>query len=405
MSDDFEKNLRDHLHSEAQGTREFPRRLRGRIRDGIAPRTRARMAPQLALAGALVLVAIAVLAFRNPTIINVVTTSIKNLIEPSPTPAPKPFLCEDQSGGSGGVTAILTNIRPGSHAGDGYDRVVFDFNGGIPSWDLARQESATFTRDASGQQVTLDGSVGLKLVFRGADVYAPTGPPGSVPGGPPSDLKPAFASIREVAQLGNFERQLTYGFGLSSSQCVRVLELSNSRLVIDVATSGSASTTAAPTPLPTQPAATDLGAFSCLDHSGGVNSGPAMQLTAVRVAHQQGFDRIVFEFAPPAGAAAHIPAYTVSRQGSAKFIKDPSGMPVSMRGSAGLRMVFHGASGVDSYSGPRDITPSLPVVQEVEQLGDFEAVLSWGAGLSQASCIRTLELSTPTRLVIDVQTP
>ena len=60
---------------------------------------------------------------------------------------------------------------------------------------------------------------------------------------------------------------------------------------------------------------------------------------------------------------------------------------------------------VDSYAGPRDITPSLPVVQEVEQLGDFEAVLSWGAGLSQASCIRTLELSTPTRLVIDVQTP
>jgi hypothetical protein len=405
MSDDFEKNLRDHLHREAEETREFPRRLRGRIRDGIAPRTRARMAPQLALAGALVLVAVAVLAFRNPTIINVVTTSIKNLIEPSPTPAPKPFLCEDQSGGSGGVTAILTNIRPGSHAGDGYDRVVFDFNGGIPSWDLARQESATFTRDASGQQVTLDGSVGLKLVFRGADVYAPTGPPGSVPGGPPSDLKPAFASIREVAQLGNFERQLTYGFGLSSSQCVRVLELSNSRLVIDVATSGSASTTAAPTPLPTQPAATDLGAFSCLDHSGGVNSGPAMQLTAVRVAHQQGFDRIVFEFAPPAGAAAHIPAYTVSRQGSAKFIKDPSGMPVSMRGSAGLRIVFHGASGVDSYTGSRDITPSLPVVEEVEQLGDFEAVLSWGAGLSQPSCIRTLELSSPTRLVIDVQTP
>jgi hypothetical protein len=45
------------------------------------------------------------------------------------------------------------------------------------------------------------------------------------------------------------------------------------------------------------------------------------------------------------------------------------------------------------------------VLQEVEQLGDFEAVLSWGAGLSRPSCIRTLELSNPTRLVIDVQTP
>ena len=396
MNDDFEKNLRDHLHREAEETREFPRRLRGRIRDGIAPRARARMAPQLALAGALVLVAIAVLAFRNPTIINVVTTSIKGLIEPSPSPTPQPFLCQDQSGGSSGVAATLTNIRAAAHAGDGYDRVVFDFNGGIPSWDLARQESASFVRDASGQNVTLEGNAGLKLILRGTDVT------GSVS----SDLQPRFTSIREIAQIGNFEHQLTYAIGLSSSQCIRVLQLTNSRLVIDVATSGSASTTAAPTPLPTvPPSGTDLGAFSCLDHSGGADSGPAMQLTAVRVAHQTGYDRIVFEFAPQAGATAHIPAYTVSRQASAKFVKDPSGQLVTMRGSAGLRIVLHGASGATSYTGNRDQIVNLPVVQEVEQLGDFEAVLSWGAGLSQASCIRTLELSNPTRLVIDVQTP
>jgi hypothetical protein len=397
VSDQFEKNLRDHLHREAEETREFPRRLRGRIRVGIAPRSRTGMAPQLALAAALVLVAIAVLAFRNPTILTVVTTSIKQLVQPSPSPAPRPFLCQDQSGGSAGLTTQLTNVRPGSHAGDGYDRVVFDFNGGIPSWDVTRQESATFTRDASGQQVTLDGSAGLKLVLRDVDLA------GSVPG----DLKPRFTSVREVAQLGNFERVVTYGIGLSSSQCVRVLALNNpTRLAVDVATSGSASTTAAPTPLPTvPPSASDPGPFSCLDHSGGADSGLAMQLTAVRVAHQPGFDRIVFEFAPQAGGVAHIPAYTVSRQASAQFVKDPSGQPVTMRGSAGLRIVFHGASGAISYTGSRDQTPNLPVVQEVEQLGDFEAVLSWGAGLSRASCLRVLELSTPTRLVIDVQTP
>ena len=397
MSDDFEKNFREHLHSEAEETREFPRRLRGRIRDGIAPQARAGLAPQLALAGALVLVAVAVLAFRNPTIITVVTTKITQLIQPSPSPTPRPFLCQDQSGGSSGLTTQLTNIRPASHAGDGYDRIVFDFSGGIPSWDLTRQESATFTRDASGQQVTLDGSAGLKLVLRDADLAD------TVAG----DLQPRFSSVREVAQLGNFERVLTYGIGLSSSQCVRVLPLSNpSRLAIDVATTASPSTTAAPTPLPTlSPSGTDLGAFSCLDTSGGADSGLAMQLTAVRVAHQTGFDRIVFEFAPQAGGTAHIPAYTVSRQASAQFVKDPSGMPVTMRGSAGLRIVFHGASGATSYTGSRDLTPNLPVVQEVEQLGDFEAVLSWGAGMSRASCLRTLELANPTRLVIDVQTP
>ena len=57
----------------------------------------------------------------------------------------------------------------------------------------------------------------------------------------------------------------------------------------------SASTTAAPTPLPTlSPSGTDLGAFTCLDHSGGANVGSAMQLSAVRVAHQPGFDRRSF---------------------------------------------------------------------------------------------------------------
>jgi len=395
MSDDFEKNLRDHLHREAEETREFPRRLRGRIRDGIAPRTRVRMVPQLALAGALVLVAVAVLAFRNPTIINVVTTKITQLIQPSPSPTPQPFTCTDRSGGTSGASSQLSTIRTALH--DGYDRIVFEFSAQIPSYDLTRQDSATFVRDASGQPVTLDGSVGIKLVFRNTDVAS----------GVSADAKPALTSVREITEIGNFERVLSYGVGLASSQCVRVLELSGpSRLVVDVATTASASTTAAPTPLPTQPAATDLGQFSCLDHSGGADSGSAMQLTAVRVAHQPGgYDRIVFEFAPQAGATAHTPAYTVSRQASAKFVKDPSGLPVTMRGSSGLRIVFQGASGATSYSGSRDQIYNLPVVQEVEQLGDFEAVLSWGAGLSEASCIRTLELSNPIRVVIDVQTP
>jgi len=250
MSDDFEKNLRQHLHSEAEETREFPRRLRGRIRDGIAPRTRTGMAPQLALAGALVLVAVAVLAFRSPAIVNVFTSNFNKIIQPTPSP------------------------------------------------------------------------------------------------------------------------------------------------------------TAAPTPSTTvSPSGTGLGPFTCADHSGGADSGLAMQLTQVRVARQSGYDRIVFEFAPQAGGTAHLPAYTVSRQASAQFVRDASGQPVTMRGSAGLHIVFHGASGATSYTGSRDQTPGLPAVQEVEQLGDFEAVLSWGAGLSQASCIRTLELANPTRLVIDVQAP
>jgi hypothetical protein len=397
MSDQFDKNLREHLHHEAEEIREFPRPLRGRIREGITPRTKSRMAPQLALAGALVLVAFAVVVVRNPQVIlKDVPATIKQILQPSPAPTPQPFTCSDHSGGSAGLNAQLTGIRVASHEADGYDRIVFDFTGGVPSYDLSRQESATFIRDASGQSLPLDGSAGIKLVFRDTDA----GP------GVPVDTAPRLKSVREIAQVGNFERVLSYGVGLSSAQCLRTQELSGpSRLVVDVASSPSASASAAPTPLPTQPAATDLGAFTCQDRSGGASGSATMQLTDVRIAHQPGYDRLVFEFAAPAGATARVPAYTLSRQASANFVKDPSGQAVTMRGSYGLRVVFHQASGVGSYTKSQDIKAGLPVVQEVEQLGDFEAVLSWGAGLSRASCVRTLELANPTRLVIDVQTP
>jgi hypothetical protein len=231
VSDQFEKNLRDHLHREAEEAREFPRRLRGRIRDGIAPRARTRMAPQLALAGALVLVAIAVLAFRNPTIVNVVTTDIKSILltptpTPTPAPTPQPFSCTDRSAGSAGVSARLIGIRTAPH--DGYDRIVFEFSGAaVPAYNLVRQESPTFYRDASGQAVTLDGNAGVKLIFHDTDA-AP---------GVATDARPALPMVREIAQVGNFERVLSYGVGLSSSQCIRVLSLSGPRLVVDVATS------------------------------------------------------------------------------------------------------------------------------------------------------------------------
>ena len=375
MSDRFENDLRDHLHREAEETRELPRRLRGRIREGIMPRHRTALVPQLALAGALVVVAVAVVVFRSPQLVinDVRTTITKVFTSPTPAPTPQPFICQDVAGGSTGITTQLTAVRVASHESEGYDRIVFDFSGGIPSYDLTRQPSATFIRDPSGQQIQLDGSDGIKLVLRDTDAAA------GIPGG----SKPALPAVREVAQVGNFERVVTYGIGLSSSQCLRVSSLASpSRLVVDVATVPSTSTTAAPTPLPTVPEATALPGFACQDQAGGSNSGGPMQLTFIRIAHQAaGYDRIVFEFAAPAGTTPHLSAYTVSRQASAHFVRDPSGQAVTMRGSDGLRIVFHGASATGSYGGNADLTPGLPVVQEVGQLGDFEAVLSWGAGL------------------------
>jgi hypothetical protein len=396
MSDKFERELRDHLHKEAAETPQFPRALRSRITDGVAPNNRSRMAPQLALAGALVLVAVVALGLRNSTVIINSVRSAISVVVPTPTPAPtlQPFSCIPASGGSAGLSNGLSSIRSARH--DGYDRIVFQFASGIPSYDVVGQESSTFIKDASGQSVTLDGSAGVKVILRAADAPATS-----------QDSQPRLPGVREIAQVGNFEHQLTYGIGLASATCFRVIELSNpARLVIDFDTSKpSATPSLAPTPAPTSPpspAPSSLTPFTCSDLSGGQLTGTSpAQLTAIRIAHQAaGYDRIVYEF-----ARGPVPSYTLTRQASTNFVKDASGQPVTLQGSVGLKLVFHGATGYPSYTGSTDLKPGLPVVQEVDQLGDFEGVLSWGIGLSQQSCMRTLELSGPTRLVIDIQAP
>jgi hypothetical protein len=356
------------------------------------------MAPQLALAGALVLVAVVALGLRNSTVVlNSLQSAIHAVVatpNPSPTPSLPSFSCTPTSGGKAAASTGLSSVRAARH--DGYDRVVFEFASGVPSYDVVGQNSSTFLRDASGQPVTLEGSAGVKVILRATDAA-----------GTSQDSQPKLPSVRQVAQIGNFEHQLTYGIGLASSTCFRAIELTNpARLVIDFDTSHPAATPSlAPTPAPTSPpspAPSSLTPFTCTDLSGGAPTGTSpAQLTHLRIAHQAaGYDRIVFEF-----AGGPVPAYTLTRQASTHFTKDASGQPVTLQGSSGLKLVFHGAAGYPTYTESIDQKPGLPVVQEVEQIGDFEGVLSWGVGLSRQSCMRTLELSGPTRLVIDIQTP
>ena len=142
----------------------------------------------------------------------------------------------------------------------------------------------------------------------------------------------------------------------------------------------------------------DLGAFTCTDRSGGAQSTSAT-VYDVKVAHHNGYDRLVIGF-PTANS---MPAYQLTRQATSTFIRDASGQPVTLHGSAGIRVVLRNT---DIVSGaPSDLKSNLPEIREVAQIGDFERVVSYGVGLATAACFRVLELSGPTRLVIDVQTP
>ena len=120
-------------------------------------------------------------------------------------------------------------------------------------------------------------------------------------------------------------------------------------------------------------------------------------MTDVRAAAQSGVDRFVIQFSGP------VPQYEVKPQPTTTFTQDPSGFRVTLDGSAGLQVTVHGAQSWGSYSGSTDLRPRLTMLREARQVGDFEGVLTWGLGLSRASCFRAYVLTGPSRLVIDVQ--
>ena len=147
-----------------------------------------------------------------------------------------------------------------------------------------------------------------------------------------------------------------------------------------------------------QASAQDLPAFTCTNKAGGVSAASGT-VTDIRFAHHDGYDRLVIGFA----TANSMPQYQLTRQSSATFARDASGQPVTLEGSAGIRAVLQNSDVTNGVL--TDAKPRLPEIREIANIGNFERVVSYGVGLKTAACFRVLELSGPTRLVIDVQTP
>jgi hypothetical protein len=157
---------------------------------------------------------------------------------------------------------------------------------------------------------------------------------------------------------------------------------------------------------PSRTAAADPAPTSTKPVQAGHMATPASLLTSIRVAHHPTYDRVVFQFAGP------LPGYRVAYV--PRIVMDASGDPVAVKGAAFLQVIFQGGtldttmqmgSAGGRYSGPRRITPSLPAVREIAFAGDFEAVLSWGVGVSAKTGFRVLPLKSPSRLAVDVAVP
>lgn len=160
-----------------------------------------------------------------------------------------------------------------------------------------------------------------------------------------------------------------------------------------------------PTPSPTpSPTPTEAAGFSCaypLRRAATTTSMTAV--TDVRVGTHPGYDRVVFQF-----EGSRLPALRLDRV-SPPFEKDPSGLPLAVPGSWFVRILLERASGEGyartdgepTYTGSSAFNSGYPRLTSLVRAGDFEAQVTWIAGLTGPACYHVFVLRSPTRLVID----
>jgi hypothetical protein len=152
-------------------------------------------------------------------------------IDPAPTDALEPFSCELPvvEAATEPPPVNIVDVRVGTH--DDYDRVVFEFDSGIPEFTVDQAEPP-FTEDGSGFPIDVEGESFMVLVMRGGTKQTDTGE-SSYDG--PTDFDPGLGRLVDLVEGGDFEAQSTWYFGLTGDACTRVFTLSEpDRLVIDI---------------------------------------------------------------------------------------------------------------------------------------------------------------------------
>lgn len=168
-------------------------------------------------------------------------------------------------------------------------------------------------------------------------------------------------------------------------------------LVDPTATSAPASTSTAP----------ELADASEAQRSAAAEGEGTSLLSDVRLGVHDGYERITFEF-----TGASRPGYRIQWV-DGPITADGSGEPVEVAGDAYLEVIMQPASGFDMETGvptysKADRIPTVKgnlVLADLVRTGDFEAVLTWVAGAKRRVPFAVSTFSSPTRLVIDLQSP
>jgi hypothetical protein len=111
---------------------------------------------------------------------------------------------------------------------DGFDRVVFTFEGSMPGYRVRYVPQVT---GAGGRRVPLRGAAFVEVAFEPARARGPDGTPTF----PAATITPSSPELRQVRLAGDFEGQVSFGLGVAGRGGFRVAELRNpTRVVVDV---------------------------------------------------------------------------------------------------------------------------------------------------------------------------
>jgi putative peptidoglycan binding protein len=123
------------------------------------------------------------------------------------------------------------------------------------------------------------------------------------------------------------------------------------------------------------------------------------RLVGVRAGRNKDFDRLVFDVDGP------VPGVRV--QYVDQLLQDGSGNPIPLRGRAVVQVVIrpavaHRDDGTSTRNGPLPDLTGFAAFRQVADAGDFEAVLTWGIGVGARTGLRSVTLTGPSRVAVDV---
>jgi len=159
------------------------------------------------------------------------TTTTATRIDPLAGAATTPVIAAS----TGSETALLERIAVGRH--EGYDRVVFQFQNGLPGYRVEYVQPP-LKEDGSGNPVSVQGNAVVVVRMEPASGFDLNTGEGVMTYKGPKRIDAAAAgasAVQELVRTGDFEAVLSWAIGLSDKVDFRVrTATSPSRLIIDL---------------------------------------------------------------------------------------------------------------------------------------------------------------------------